>query len=160
MDKAKGIKIGGIMQSTDLSMVGVMSTPDRPGIASAIMDSLGQHGVNVEFIVQCIDLNNLSNIVFCVKEAVVDQALSLLEEVRKEVGAQRVVVTRDVAIVSIFGPDFRQRPGIAGAMFKALAGQNINILAISTSISTVSCVIEADRLAKAVQAIRDTFELP
>lgn len=160
MDKARGIKIGGIMQSTDLSMVGVMSTPDRPGIASAIMDSLGQHGVNVEFIVQCIDLNNLSNIVFCVKEAVVDQTLSLLEEVRKDVGAQRVVVTRDVAIISIFGPDFRQRPGIAGAMFTALARQSINILAISTSISTVSCVIEADRLAKAVQAIRETFDLP
>ena len=45
-------------------------------------------------------------------------------------------------------------------MFKALASQGINILAISTSISTVSCVIEADRLAKAVQAMRDTFELP
>lgn len=160
MDKGKGIKIGGIMQSADLGMVGVMSTPDRPGIASAIMDSLGQHGVNIEFIVQCIDLNNLSNIVFCVKEAVVDQALSLLEEVRKEVGAQRVIVTRDVAILSIFGPDFRQRPGIAGAMFKSLAEQGINILAISTSISTVSCVIESDRLGKAVQAIRDTFELP
>jgi aspartate kinase len=160
MDKGKNIKIGGIMQSTDLGMVGVMSTPDRPGIASSIMDSLGQHGVNVEFIVQCIDLNNLSNIVFCVKEASVDHALSLLEEVRREVGAQRIIVTRDVAIISIFGPDFRQRPGIAGAMFRALADQGINIMSISTSISTVSCVIESDRLAKAVQAIRDTFELP
>jgi len=160
MDKGKNIKIGGIMQSADLGMVGVMSTPDRPGVASSIMDSLGQHGVNVEFIVQCIDLNNLSNIVFCVKEAAVDHALALLEEVRKEVGAQRVIVTRDVAIVSIFGPDFRQRPGIAGAMFKSLADQGINIMSISTSISTVSCVIESDRLAKAVQAIRDTFELP
>ena len=156
----KTIKIGGIMQSTDLSMVGVMSAPDRPGIASSIMDSLGQNGVNVEFIVQCIDLNDLSNIVFCVKETAVERALSLLKEVQQEIGARRVVVTRDVAILSIFGPDFRQRPGIAGAMFSTLAERGINILAISTSISTVSCLIVADRLADAVQAIRESFELP
>lgn len=160
MGAGKNIRIGGIMQSTDLGMIGVMSTPDRPGIASAIMDSLGQHGVNVEFIVQCIDLNDLSNIVFCVKETVIEQTLSLLEGVRREVGAQRVVVTRGVAIVSIFGPDFRQRPGIAGAMFATLADRGTNILAISTSISTVSCVIVKDHLPKTVQAIRDSFELP
>jgi len=160
MDTGKNIRIGGIIQSTDLGMIGVMSTPDRPGIASAIMDSLGQHGVNVEFIVQCIDLNDLSNVVFCVKETVIEQTLSLLDDVRRDVGAQRVVVTRGVAIVSIFGPDFRQRPGIAGAMFEAQADQGINIMAISTSISTVSCVIMADDLPKAIQAIRDNFELP
>ncbi len=160
MEKGRHIKIGGIMQSTDLGMIGMMSAPDRPGIASAIMDALGQHGVNVEFIVQCIDLNNMSNIVFCIKEAVLEQTMALLKEVQENVGAQRVIMNRNVAIASIFGPDFRQRPGIAGAMFKALADQGINIMAISTSISTVSCVISADDLSKAVQAIRNNFELP
>lgn len=160
MEKKKSVKIGGIMQSTDLTMIGVMSTPDRPGIASAIMDTLGHNGVNVEFVVQLIDLNDLSNVVFCVKETASDQALTQLELVRQEIGAQRVTVTREVAILSIFGPDFRQRPGVAGAMFTALAGAGINILAISTSISTISCVIVADRLAAAVHAIRENFELP
>ncbi len=76
MEKRKSVKIGGIMQSTDLTMVGVMSTPDRPGIASAIMDTLGHNNINVEFVVQLIDLNDLSNVVFCVKETVSDQALT------------------------------------------------------------------------------------
>jgi len=160
MEKRQGVKIGGIMQSADLGMIGVMSAPDRPGIAGAVMDSLGRNSVNVEFIVQCIDLNDLSNVVFCVKDVFVDQALALVEEVRQAIGAQRVVVTREVAILSIFGPDFRQRPGIAGMMFAALANMGINILAISTSISTVSCVISAEHLPRAVQAIKDNFELP
>ena len=160
MESKRGVKIGGIMQNTDLAMIGVMSAPDRPGVARAIMDSLGQNGINVEFIVQCIDLNDLSNVVFCVKDVLTDRTLKLLEEVQRAVGAERVVVTRDVAILSIFGPDFRQRPGIAGAMFTTLAEQGINILAISTSISTVSCVILAEHLNDGVQAIRDAFELP
>jgi aspartokinase len=65
-----------------------------------------------------------------------------------------------VAIVSIFGPDFRERPGIAGSMFDALAASGINIMAISTSISTVSCVIESDELEAGLNSLRDTFDLP
>ncbi len=160
MDKKKSVKIGGIMQSTDLTMIGVMSAPDRPGIASAVMDTLGRSAVNVEFVVQLIDLNDLSNVVFCVKETSAEHALDQLEQVRQELGAQRVTVTREVAILSIFGPDFRQRPGVAGAMFSSLAAAGINILAISTSISTISCVIASDRLAAAVHAIKENFELP
>jgi aspartate kinase len=71
-----------------------------------------------------------------------------------------VIANPEVAIVSIFGPDFRERPGIAGTMFDALAGQGINILAISTSISTVSCVIGSDDLEMALISLRQTFDLP
>jgi aspartokinase len=71
-----------------------------------------------------------------------------------------VISQPEAAIVSIFGPDFRERPGIAGAMFKALADNGINILAISTSISTVSCVIASDDLENGLNALRATFDLP
>jgi hypothetical protein len=36
----------------------------------------------------------------------------------------------------------------------------VAILAITTSISTVSCVIAADQLGAAVAAIEEAFELP
>ena len=71
-----------------------------------------------------------------------------------------MIVQPEVAIVSIFGPDFRERPGIAGTMFHALAERGVNILAVSTSISTVSCVIESDPLESALVALRETFDLP
>ena len=66
----------------------------------------------------------------------------------------------NVSLLSIFGPDFRERPNIAGVFFSALAAQGINILAVSTSISTLSCLIDGDRLDDAVAAICDVFELP
>ena len=79
---------------------------------------------------------------------------------REEVGGERIIQRPNVAIISIFGPDFRERPGIASTMFSALGGKQINILAISTSISTLSCVIDADCLDEAVAAMRETFDLP
>ena len=45
-------------------------------------------------------------------------------------------------------------------MFQALAERQVNILAVSTSISTVSCVIESEKLEAALFALRDTFDLP
>ena len=84
----------------------------------------------------------------------------LLQEVKALVGAEQVIRRPNVALISIFGPDFRERPGIAGTMFAALGAKGINILAISTSISTLTCVIDADHLTDAVAAMRETFDLP
>jgi len=154
------IKIGGIMQTTGLAKVGVMSIPDKPGIAGKIMSAMGARGINVQFIVQLIDIHNSSHVVFCIAEDELEHAQDLLEDLRRELGGQQVIQRPNVAIISIFGPDFRERPGIASTMFSALGAKGINIRAISTSISTLSCVIESDRLAEAVAAIRETFDLP
>ncbi|MFB0546725.1 MAG: ACT domain-containing protein, partial [Anaerolineae bacterium] len=59
-----------------------------------------------------------------------------------------------------FGPHFGERPGIAGVMFSALASVGINILAISTSISSLSCVINVSDMDEAVWALGEAFELP
>jgi aspartokinase len=45
-------------------------------------------------------------------------------------------------------------------MFSALASADVNILAISTSISSLSCIIDAAQLDTAVQALQEAFERP
>lgn len=148
------------MRGTNLALAGIMAAPDRPGVAGKILNALGRNEINVQFIVQCIDLNNCDNVVLCVSRDDLETALSVLERVKEEVQAQGLTHIPEVATISIFGPDFRHRPAIAGTMFSALASVGINILAISTSISTVSCVISADRLEDAEEILRKTFDLP
>ncbi len=89
-----------------------------------------------------------------------EKALDLMDSIKTTVAAQDIVHDASVGLVSIFGPDFRQRPGIAGEMFAALGQADINIQAISTSISTISCVIQATHVPEAVRALQDTFEMP
>ena len=157
MDK---IRIGGIMQNGHLAMLNITSVPDRPGTAAAILGGLGKKNINVQFIVQCIDQNNRDQVALCVDRDDLQAAMQVLDRVAPGIDAGRVNAQPEAAIVSIFGPDFRERPGIAGTMFEALAAHQINILAISTSISTVSCVIEAAQLESALSALRNTFDLP
>jgi aspartokinase len=63
-------------------------------------------------------------------------------------------------MVSVFGPHFGELPGVAGVMFSALAKADINILAISTSISSLSCIIDSDRSDEAIQALQEAFDRP
>jgi aspartokinase len=153
-------RIGGIIQNRNLAKIGVMSIPDRPGVAGAIFSALGAKGVNCPFIVHTIDLNKLDNIVLCVARKDLPMALRILETVQETVEATEVVHEGEVGMVSIFGPHFGERSGIAGVMFSALGSFDINILAISTSISSLSCIIEVDDMDKAVQALEQAFELP
>ncbi len=154
------IKIGGIIQNRNLVKIDVMSIPDRPGVAGAICSALGAKGVNIPFIVHTIDLHDLDNIVICVAREDLTAALGVLNTVKETVGAKEVIYDREVGIVSIFGPHFGERPGIAGVMFSSLASVGINILAISTSISSLSCVINVSDMDEAVQALGEAFELP
>jgi len=154
------IKAGGIIQNTDLAGIGVMSVPDRPGIAGAVFTALGERDINVEFVVQSIDLNDRTHIILCVAQDSLEAALSTIEGVTAEVQAEKVISRPNVAIISVFGPHFRDRPGVAGVAFSALASVGINILAISTSTSTVACVIDGEHVAQAVEALREAFDVP
>jgi aspartate kinase len=158
--RGQKIKIGGIIQKRNLAKIGVMSIPDRAGVAGAIFSALGAKDINIPFIVHTIDLNNLDNIVVCVTQEDLTPALEVLHTVKETVGAEEIVYNGEVGVVSMFGPHFGERPGIAGVMFSALASAGINILAISTSISSTSCLIDADDMDEAVQALEEAFELP
>lgn len=159
-EKKKRTKIGGIIQSKDLSQVGILAAPDQPGIAGKILGALGEASINIQFIVQSIDLTGLGNIVFCVDRKDLDETLRILNRIQASVAFKKVIHRSPVGIISIFGPHFREKPAIAGTMFGALGRSGINILAISTSISTLSCVIEENLLPEAVKAISEAFELP
>jgi aspartate kinase len=157
---AEKVRIGGIMANGGMAKVGVMSVPDRPGVASAILSALGKESINVQFIVQCIDLEDRDHVVLCVSRDDLDLALEALEAITEEIQPQKIVHVPSVGILSVFGPDFRERPGIAAQVFQALASEGINILAISTSISTVSCVIGEEFLDQATEVLGETFALP
>jgi aspartate kinase len=72
-----------------------------------------------------------------------------------------VDVTYDLAIVSLVGIHMKQLIGTAGAMFKVLADEQINIEMISQGANeiNISCVISKDNVIKALNALHDNLLL-
>lgn len=154
------IKVGGVIQNDQLASISVLAVKDRPGIAAAVLDALGERGLNVQFVVQVIDHEQHDQMVLCVDRADLASSLQAVEALKPEVQPTAVEPRPEVASIAIFGPDFRERPGIAGRMFRTLAGRGINILAISTSISTVNCIVASADLKEAYAAICEHFDVP
>jgi aspartate kinase len=154
------VKVGGILKNDAVASISVLAMKDRPGIASAVLNALGERSINVQFVVQVIDHQQQDQMVLCVHQDDLQASLEAIEGIRPQIQPAAILADVNVASVAIFGPDFRERPGIAGRMFGALASRGVNILAISTSISTVTCVVELSRLRDALAAIEEQFELP
>ncbi len=125
-----------------------------------MLDALGERGLNVQFVVQVIDHEQHDQMVLCVDRGDLPGAAGGSGSPAARDAARRSEPRAEVASIAIFGPDFRERPGIAGRMFRTLAARGINILAISTSISTVNCIIALSDLKEAYAAICDQFDVP
>ena len=154
------IQASGLIQNDHLAMVGIMDIPSRPGVGGMLFSALNDQGINIELIVHLIDLEERNHIVLCVDRDDLNQALAVAGRIREEIGGQAVTSDPEVASVSLFGLDFREHRGVASQMCKTLGDCNINIRAISTSLSTITCVIEAQRLDEAIHTLRDAFTLP
>ena len=160
MGSEEKIKVGGIMANSGLSIVSILSLPDRPDIPGMILHAMGKQNINIEFVVYNIDIEGSGNMTFCIDQKHLEVALEVLGGVKPLIEAKGISYHPNVATISVFGPHFRERPMISGLMFNALGTAGIEVLAISTSISSCSCLIQADQAEDAMRALHQTFEAP
>ena len=154
------VKVGGIMANSGLATVSILSLPIRPDVAGTVLHALGRRSINIEFVVHNLDLEGNGNMTFCIDQKDLEAALEVLEGVKPLIEAKGISYHPSVTVISVFGPHFRERPMISGLMFNALGTTGINVLAISTSISSCSCLIQADQAEDAMRALHETFEAP
>ena len=148
------------MASSGLATVSILSLPNRPDVAGTVLHALGKRNINIEFVVHNLDLEGNGNMTFCIDQKDLEGAMEVLEGVKPLVEAKGISYRPNVAMISVFGPHFRERPMISGLMFNALGATGINVLAISTSISSCSCLIQEDQTEDALRALHQTFEAP
>jgi aspartate kinase len=154
------IKIGGIMQSDGRALVRVLAVPQRAEMGGLILGAMAQAQINVELVVQAFDIEETGNYTLVMAQKDLDHALGVLEELKSGLEAKGITYVPDVAVISVFGPHLREKPLVPGAMFNALSSVGIGSLAIATSISSVSSVVEGHHLDQAVEALNEVFDAP
>jgi len=147
-----------IASNTNVAKITLHAVPDKPGIAAEVFGKLGKEGFNVELVVSGISYKGKVDVSFAVAENELDPIHTLLEKIKDEIGAESVSHTSSIALVSIAGHQLAQTPGMAGKMFNALSKAGINIDTISTSMSSVTCMISQDKAKEAVDALRKEFQ--
>ncbi len=153
------VLVSGVAYNKNEARVTIRKVPDRPGIASQIFDPIFKSGIVVDMIVQNTSEDGLTDLTFTVLKPDFYKTMRLVGDVAKGIGAERVLGDEDIAKVSIIGVGMRSHAGVAKKMFAALAGENINIMMISTSEIKISCVIEEKYTELAVRVLHKAFGL-
>jgi len=132
---------------------------DEPGVAGRIFGALAEANVNVDVIIQNepVGEEQLADLSFTVDRndlPTAQDTIAALGDVSLE-----VLTDEQIGKVSIVGAGMRSHPGVAAKVFQVLGERGINIEMISTSPIKISCVIPADRVSEAVNALHEAFEL-
>jgi len=151
--------ITGVAYSKDDAKITLIGVEDKPGIAADIFEPLGDSHINIDMVIQNVSSDGkTTDLTFTIKRDVLIKVESLLKN-NKKINFKKINTNDKVSKVSIVGAGMVTTPGVTYKMFRALADDNINILAISTSEIKISVIINDFDTLKAVKKLHTTFDL-
>jgi aspartate kinase len=134
----------------------LFDVPDRPGVSARIFEAIASENVLVDTIVQSIGRDGLADVSFTVPRTSVEKARSVLKNLSKELGGEEKDEPK-VAILTVKGIGIRSHTGVGLRMFKALAETGINVEMVSTSEVRVNVVVDANKGAAGLAALKSAF---
>ena len=151
--------VTGVAYSKNDAKITLLGVQDKPGIAAEIFEPLGNARINVDMVIQNVSSDSkTTDLTFTVKREDLEESLNIIKN-NKKVHVKELSHRTNLSKVSIVGAGMVTTPGVTYKMFRALADEKINILAISTSEIKISVILEEKDTLKAVKKLHNIFEL-
>ncbi len=149
--------VSGVTGDKNQARITLLGVADKPGVAASIFKKLADGKIVVDMIVQNISDKGLTDISFTVPADEIERAKQIISPLAEELNISEIKADKDVAKVSVVGVGMRNHYGVASDMFNVLAGEGINIIAITTSEIKISCLIEERYFELALRALHNKF---
>ena len=157
LDYSKAVT--GVAYSKDDAKITLQAVEDKPGVAAEIFEPLGKSQINIDMVIQNVSSDGkTTDITFTVKREDLNKSLEILKKNNK-ITFKNLSYKNNVSKISIVGAGMVTTPGITYKMFRSLAEEKINILAISTSEIKISVIIDESFTVKAVKKLHNVFNL-
>ena len=152
--------VTGIAYSKNDAKVTLVGVVDKPGVAADIFEPLGKNNINIDMVIQNTSSDGKkTDVTFTIKREDLDKTLNLIKKNGQQLNYSKIIHDDKVSKVSIIGAGMIANPGVTYKMFRSLADEKINILAISTSEIKISVLIREEFTKKAVKKLHKEFEL-
>ena len=151
--------VTGVAYSKDDAKITLVGVQDKPGVAANIFEPLSKNQINVDMVIQNISSDQkTTDITFTIKREDLLKTIEILKS-NKTIQYESLNHNDKVSKISIVGAGMVSTPGITYRMFRSLADEKINILAISTSEIKLSVIISEDDTLKAIKKLHTVFDL-
>jgi len=152
--------ITGVTYSKDDAKITLLGVQDKPGVAADIFEPLGKNSINIDMVIQNISPDGkTTDLTFTIKRNDLSKTIKIIKSNKKNVKYKSISSNEKVSKVSIVGAGMITESGVTYKMFRALAQEKINILAISTSEIKLSVIINETNTTKAVKKLHTVFNL-
>ena len=151
--------VTGVAYSKDDAKITLVGVQDKPGVAANIFEPLSKNQINVDMVIQNISSDQkTTDITFTIKREDLLKTIEILKS-NKTIQYESLNHNDKVSKISIVGAGMVSTPGITYRMFRSLADEKINILAISTSEIKISVIIGEHDTLKAIKKLHTVFDL-
>ena len=151
--------VTGVAYSKNDAKITLTGVEDKPGVAANIFEPLNKSQINVDMVIQNISSDEkTTDITFTIKRDDLLKTIKILKE-NTNISYKNISHNDKVAKISIVGAGMVSTPGVTYKMFRGLADEKINILAISTSEIKLSVIIGEENTLNAVKKLHTIFEL-
>jgi len=155
-----GKVVTGIAYSKGNAKVSIIGVVDKPGVAADIFEPIAKNNINVDMVIQNTSMDGKNaNITFTIKQEDLNKTVNTIEKNKQKLNYNKITHDDKLAKVSIIGAGMISASGVTHKMFRSLADEKINILAISTSEIKISVLIKEELTQKAVRTLHKAFGL-
>lgn len=122
-----------------------------------LFGTMAEEGIFIDMITQAGDPKESMTLSFTLPEESSSKALDLSMKALATVSADKAILDKDIAKVSVVGVGMRYHTGVAAKTFAALAKENIPVSMISTSEVKISVVVPRKYYEVAVRVLHEKF---
>jgi aspartate kinase len=125
------------------------------GVVSRALSIFERYGVSIEHIPTGVD----SFGVVVAAADVKDKIYSIVNDIRREIKPDDIVMVDKLALISVVGRNMSRRSGTSGKIFGALGDAGINIRMITQSSEEISIIVGVDNtdFDRAIKVIYERF---
>jgi aspartate kinase len=148
--------VTGIATSDEDVAVTLQRIPKDVNILSAIFETIGSKGINIDMISQTSPIDGMVNVSFTIPKESLKDSLEVIDDLIID---NKIIVDEDITKFSMVGLGMKTTSGVAARMFRVFSKNNIEIKMITTSEIRITCAIKTEDKLKAIQVIAKEFNL-
>jgi aspartokinase len=149
-------KVFDVLHHEHLCQISLTLTENSP--SKDLFEQLEGEGVKIKFLVCHQEKEGNLHVTFCVENGSLKTSQKILSQF--PLNEDAIHIYPEVGMVAIHGPHFAEEPGIIDVMHSALSSGGLKALAISTTVSTSFFTIPASEVVKAIDILKEAFEIP
>jgi aspartokinase len=144
--------IGRVKSSPVLDAMKMSMSGDEPLALQNVLGVLGEGRINIWLGVEIKNKEDVMDITLCFNPKETDGVTTLIH---KHYPSIQFSMIKSVRIISVF--PFRDNADVAFRFIKALEDNSVPMFVLSTSLSSISCVVPQAYCSIAIQSLETTF---